>query len=190
MCWCYTTGVITDYQTINQFACLSVSFKPPKDSFILSHHYGLWWRCTFNQQVSNGDRCTSTGTLWYRTSSSNGGQLTLPTVWHALTHLHVEFVLAVALIFVQSFLYEGLMSYRALYEQRLGKSEIGLQQQVTRSFLFAASNLFSLYLMMIFMTYNGILCLSLVTGAFCGHLFFSVWCPAAGAGERPRSCCG
>ena len=98
--------------------------------------------------------------------------------------------MAAGLIFIQAFFYEGLMAYRTIYEARLRmKKDLTLNQLLVKSFLFALGNLCSLYLMMIFMTYNGILCLSLVIGAFAGHLFFTVWCPAPGDAERPRSCC-
>ena len=99
-------------------------------------------------------------------------------------------MIATGLIFIQSFLYEALMQFRTVYEARLrDKKSQTTVDHVTRSFLFALGNLVSLYLMMIFMTYNGVLCLSLVAGAFCGHLFFTVWMRAPGDAERPRSCC-
>lgn len=109
---------------------------------------------------------------------------------YQLCAIIVEFVIASGLIFVQSFLYEGLMQLRTVYEDKLRKQKgvITIKDQITKSGLFALGNLISLYLMMIFMTYNGVLCLSLVAGAFCGHLFFGVWMPA-GEAERPRSCC-
>lgn len=82
------------------------------------------------------------------------------------------------------------MQFRTVYEAELrNKKTITIGDQVSKSALFALGNLVSLYLMMIFMTYNGVLCLSLVAGAFCGHLFFTVWLAAPGDAERPRSCC-
>ena len=102
------------------------------------------------------------------------------------------FTLATLLIFAQSFCYEALINARARYDARLAAQpgEVTLGQRVVRSSMFMASNLASLYLMMIFMTYNGILCAALVLGAGCGHLFWSVWLPEGELGKRPRACCG
>lgn len=105
---------------------------------------------------------------------------------------NLEFAVAVALVFLQAFFYEGLIAFRSVYEKRLkvianGKKR--LSNVITESALFALSNLYSLYLMMIFMTYNGFLCFSLVLGAFNGHLFFTVWVVDGQLEERPRSCC-
>lgn len=58
-----------------------------------------------------------------------------------------------------------------------------------RSALFALSNFYSLFLMMIFMTYNAYLCIALVMGAGTGHFWSSVFIPEADIMNRPRSCC-
>lgn len=43
--------------------------------------------------------------------------------------------------------------------------------------------------MMLFMIYNGYMCISCVAGAFAGHLFFQWYQPEEALSERPRSCC-
>lgn len=62
-------------------------------------------------------------------------------------------------------------------------------QSLIRSVLFAFSNFYSLFLMMIFMTYNAYLCIALVLGAGTGHFWSSVFIPEADILNRPRSCC-
>lgn len=62
-------------------------------------------------------------------------------------------------------------------------------QSLIRSSLFAFSNFYSLFLMMIFMTYNAYLCIALVLGAGSGHFWSSVFIPEADIMNRPRSCC-
>lgn len=62
-------------------------------------------------------------------------------------------------------------------------------QSLIRSALFAFSNFYSLFLMMIFMTYNAYLCIALVMGAGTGHFWASVFIPEADPLNRPRSCC-
>ena len=62
-------------------------------------------------------------------------------------------------------------------------------QSLIRSALFAFSNFYSLFLMMIFMTYNAYLCIALVLGAGTGHFWSSVFIPEADILNRPRSCC-
>ena len=62
-------------------------------------------------------------------------------------------------------------------------------QSLIRSSLFAFSNFYSLFLMMIFMTYNAYLCIALVLGAGTGHFWSSVFIPEADIMNRPRSCC-
>ena len=62
-------------------------------------------------------------------------------------------------------------------------------QSFIRSALFAFSNFYSLFLMMIFMTYNAYLCIALVLGAGTGHFWSSVFIPEADIMNRPRSCC-
>ncbi len=62
-------------------------------------------------------------------------------------------------------------------------------QSIIRSALFAFSNFYSLFLMMIFMTYNAYLCIALVMGAGTGHFWSSVFIPEADILNRPRSCC-
>lgn len=62
-------------------------------------------------------------------------------------------------------------------------------QSLIRSSLFAFSNFYSLFLMMIFMTYNAYLCIALVMGAGTGHFWSSVFIPEADILNRPRSCC-
>jgi copper transporter 1 len=62
-------------------------------------------------------------------------------------------------------------------------------QCLIRSTLFAFSNFYSLFLMMIFMTYNAYLCIALVMGAGAGHFWSSVFIPEADIMNRPRSCC-
>lgn len=62
-------------------------------------------------------------------------------------------------------------------------------QSFIRSSLFAFSNFYSLFLMMIFMTYNAYLCIALVLGAGTGHFWSSVFIPEADIMNRPRSCC-
>jgi solute carrier family 31 (copper transporter), member 1 len=62
-------------------------------------------------------------------------------------------------------------------------------QSLIRSALFAFSNFYSLFLMMIFMTYNAYLCIALVFGAGTGHFWSSVFIPEADILNRPRSCC-
>ena len=64
-----------------------------------------------------------------------------------------------------------------------------ISQSVVRSSLFAFSNFYSLFLMMIFMTYNAYLCIALVLGAGTGHFWSSVFIPEADPLNRPRSCC-
>lgn len=63
------------------------------------------------------------------------------------------------------------------------------KQGLIRSALFAFSNFYSLFLMMIFMTYNAYLCIALVMGAGTGHFWSSVFIPEADIMNRPRSCC-
>lgn len=62
-------------------------------------------------------------------------------------------------------------------------------QSLIRSSLFAFSNFYSLFLMMIFMTYNAYLCIALVMGAGTGHFWSSIFIPEADILNRPRSCC-
>lgn len=62
-------------------------------------------------------------------------------------------------------------------------------QAFVRSSLFAFSNFYSLFLMMIFMTYNAYLCIALVLGAGTGHFWSSVFIPESDILNRPRSCC-
>ena len=62
-------------------------------------------------------------------------------------------------------------------------------QSLIRSSLFAFSNFYSLFLMMIFMTYNAYLCIALVLGAGTGHFWSSIFIPEADILNRPRSCC-
>ena len=62
-------------------------------------------------------------------------------------------------------------------------------QSLIRSALFAFSNFYSLFLMMIFMTYNAYLCIALVLGAGTGHFWSSVFIPETDLLNRPRSCC-
>ena len=62
-------------------------------------------------------------------------------------------------------------------------------QSLIRSALFAFSNFYSLFLMMVFMTYNAYLCIALVMGAGTGHFWASVFIPEADPLNRPRSCC-
>lgn len=64
-----------------------------------------------------------------------------------------------------------------------------MKQNVIRSLLFAASNAFSLFIMMIFMLFNGYICIACIAGAFAGHLAFSMAFPEDELGKRPRSCC-
>lgn len=58
-----------------------------------------------------------------------------------------------------------------------------------RSGLFALSNGYSLFIMMLFMIYNGYMCLACVAGAFAGHLTFALYMPEEELSKRPRSCC-
>ena len=64
-----------------------------------------------------------------------------------------------------------------------------ITQSLVRSSLFAFSNFYSLFLMMIFMTYNAYLCIALVFGAGTGHFWASVFIPEVNPLNRPRSCC-
>ena len=48
---------------------------------------------------------------------------------------------------------------------------------------------YGLFLMMIFMTYNGTLMVALVAGHGCGHLFFSEWLPEDPSVSRVKTCC-
>lgn len=64
-----------------------------------------------------------------------------------------------------------------------------ITQSLIRSSLFAFSNFYSLFLMMIFMTYNAYLCIALVFGAGTGHFWASVFIPEVNPLNRPRSCC-
>ena len=69
------------------------------------------------------------------------------------------------------------------------RRHLSTTQSLIRSALFAFSNFYSLFLMMIFMTYNAYLCISLVLGAGTGHFWSSVFIPEADILNRPRSCC-
>ena len=64
-----------------------------------------------------------------------------------------------------------------------------ISEAFIRSSLFAFSNFYSLFLMMIFMTYNAYLCIALVMGAGAGHFWSSIFIPESDPTKRPRSCC-
>jgi copper transporter 1 len=48
---------------------------------------------------------------------------------------------------------------------------------------------YGLFLMMIFMTYNGLMMLALVAGHGCGHLLGAAFLPEAAGVTRIKSCC-
>ena len=125
-------------------------------------------------------------------------------------------LLAVCLVFLLAFCYEMVISLRARYDAHLIKIQqpppsagiksscgdccqcaspanmhrpFSAQQGLIRSALFAFSNFYSLFLMMLFMTYNAYLCLALVAGAGAGHFWSSIFIPEADILSRPRSCC-
>lgn len=135
-----------------------------------------------------------------------------------LYHYHliwVGFIVSLVIIFAMCFAYEGLIAFRARYDSYLTDSSlfpldntkckkyhhqvhmgplivcsgINFSQQLVRSGLFAFSNGSSLFIMMIFMLFNGYMCISCVAGAFAGHLFFSLYMPEEVLSKRPRSCC-
>jgi copper transporter 1 len=135
--------------------------------------------------------------------------------WTAETPLGM--LAAVLMVFVLAFFYENIISLRARYDASLIRNQqasLPLQakpscgdccqcstpanmtqpftttQALIRSALFAFSNFYSLFLMMVFMTYNAYLCIALVAGAGSGHFWSSVFLPEADPLNRPRSCCG
>lgn len=136
-------------------------------------------------------------------SSSSGGTQTRPPVLrgrHGSSHGRVAFLVSLVLVFALCFAYEGLIAYRARYDASLNdaavfpvaskaKPQATFPQQLVRSSLFAASNAYSLFIMMVFMLFNGYMCIACVAGAFAGHLTFAVCMPEEELGKRPRSCC-
>lgn len=133
--------------------------------------------------------------------------------WTASTTLSLAF--AIFMVFALAFFYETIVNLRARYDASLlarnspdvptvtsqccsassNKLSINTPRSFTttqaliRSVLFAFSNFYSLFLMMIFMTYNAYLCIALVLGAGTGHFWASVFIPEADPLHRPRSCC-
>lgn len=125
---------------------------------------------------------------------------------------------AVIVVFALAFFYENVINLRARYDASIIAASTAspsndankcgslgdccpcpspakmtrpftLTQSLIRSGLFAFSNFYSLFLMMIFMTYNAYLCIALVMGAGVGHFWSSIFIPEADPLKRPRSCC-
>lgn len=137
--------------------------------------------------------------------------------WTATTPTGLAF--AVIMVFLLAFFYENVINLRARYDagiiaaaaarsQAAGTGDnccaseccpcpsqsrmnrpFTLSESIIRSSLFAFSNFYSLFLMMIFMTYNAYLCIALVMGAGAGHFWSSVFIPESDPTKRPRSCC-
>ncbi len=125
---------------------------------------------------------------------------------------------AVIMVFLLAFFYENVINLRAQYDAKIiaastahSEDSVGkgccaadccpcpsqskmnrpftLSESLVRSSLFAFSNFYSLFLMMIFMTYNAYLCIALVLGAGTGHFWSSIFIPESDPTNRPRSCC-
>jgi copper transporter 1 len=136
--------------------------------------------------------------------------------WTAMTPAGLAF--AVIMVFLLAFFYENVINLRAQYDAKIiaastahSEDSVGkgccaadccpcpsqskmnrpftLSESLVRSSLFAFSNFYSLFLMMIFMTYNAYLCIALVLGAGTGHFWSSIFIPESDPTNRPRSCC-
>ncbi len=134
--------------------------------------------------------------------------------WTAMTPAGLAF--AVTMVFLLAFFYENVINLRAKYDyliiakvnsngtpaaascatgccpcpspSKMNRS-FTLTESLIRSSLFAFSNFYSLFLMMVFMTYNAYLCIALVLGAGTGHFWSSIFIPESDPSNRPRSCC-
>lgn len=106
--------------------------------------------------------------------------------WKADTPL--RFLASIAIIYFLAFVFEGLANLRSQYESRNRGITSKLVKLVKSSFHMILAG-YGLFLMMIFMTYNGLMMLAMVLGHGCGHLFFSEFLPEDPDVPRVKTCC-
>lgn len=101
-----------------------------------------------------------------------------------------RFATSIAVIYGLAVAFELLNNVRSRFVSHARqKSLFGWQQQVTLSLLHTAMVAYGLFLMMIFMTYNGLMMIAMIAGHGSGHLLGAAFLPEADDVSRVKTCC-
>lgn len=112
-------------------------------------------------------------------------------------HSHPDLALSIIGVFLLTILYESINTLRSKLDHSLqhknhtsiSSSHFSITHQFARSILHGFHCFYGLFIMMIFMTYNGFLCTALIFGHVFGFFVFSRQRKVDGSDVEKVTCC-